>query len=208
MMFALNGSIFNQRHPWWHHVVYQLLFGMNCVFVSNQLYNEYVQFKSEGNFVKYLTNYWNLNDLVYLFLNPLLLISNLFELMPLESLRLIAAISSIFLFVKVIDWLRLFDATAFYVSLMLQTVYSIRWFMIIMIIWWMTFGTAFYILNMTRLDKDPESAIVPDVYGVWFLDALQNQYELGLGEFQLEQFGEGGDVIFIYFLFAMATFLI
>jgi hypothetical protein len=56
-----------------------------------------------------------------------------------------------------------------------------------MIVWYMMFGTAVYILN---LGLSAEEAIITHVFGFWFLDAFQHQYELGLGEFQLEAYGE------------------
>ena len=70
------------------------------------------------------------------------------------------------------DWLRLFDSTAFFIRLMMQTIASTRFFMIIMIIWYMTFGTAFYILNLSSKSDDDD--FVPDMFGVWFLDAFSS----------------------------------
>ena len=61
-----------------------------------------------------------------------------------------AAIASISIWIKLLDWLRLFDRTAFFVSLTENTVRSIGWFLVIMALWYMTFGTAFYIVNMSR----------------------------------------------------------
>lgn len=49
--------------------------------------------------------------------------------------------------------------------------------MIIMGVWYMTFGTAFYIINMNR----PDNSLVPDISGLWVFDAFENMYELGLG---------------------------
>ena len=54
---------------------------------------------------------------------------------------------------KMLDWLRLFNSTAFFVGLITETIYDIRWFFLIMVIWYMTFGTAFYILNLQRTDE-------------------------------------------------------
>ena len=156
---------------------------MGCVFVENQVISEYFQFKAEKIKAKYLFNFWNVMDWTYLGLNIVLLVNDLADLIELPHLRRMAVVSVMCLFMKFFDWLRLFDETAFYVSLMFHTIYSIQWFMLIMVIWWMAFGTAFQIINKNRLDEDPESSVVPHSNGAWLFDALQNQYELGLSEF-------------------------
>ena len=96
------------------------------------------------------------------------------------------------------DWLRLFNETAFFVGLTVETIYDIRWFIVIMVIWYITFGTAFYIINLKRTDQkefdvygnkeDVSAKFVPENFKVWFLDAMSNQYELSLGEFQVEAY--------------------
>ena len=70
------------------------------------------------------------------------------------------------------------------------------------------FGTAFYILNLGRVGTD--ESVVPDVSSIWILDAFINQYELGLGEFQIDSYREskGHQSFFIYTLFIISTFLI
>ena len=104
-----------------------------------------------------------------------------------------------------IDWLRLFDATAFYISLTTSTIYSIRHFMIIMGVWYLTFGTAFFVLSLPD-EKD----IVPTITGVGFIDSFESMYELGLGEFDTEGYGtdDGSSYYLCYTLFLGATFLI
>ena len=92
-----------------------------------------------------------------------------FNLYSFRIQRLVAAITSIPLWFKVLDWLRLFDSTAFYVKLIITTVYGIRYFIIIMFLWYMLFGTAFYLLN---LDRDEETSVMPARTGFWVTDAL------------------------------------
>ena len=60
--------------------------------------------------------------------------------------------------------------------------------MIIMFVWYMTFGTAFYIINLNRHDN----SLVPDISSFWAFDAFENMYELGLGEFNTEPYMSGG----------------
>ena len=79
------------------------------------------------------------------------------------------------LWLKVLDWLRVFPTTSFYISLIIETVVDIRPFLVIMGIWYMMFGTAFYLLSFNRSE---ENALVPDISPIWLFDAFQTQYEL------------------------------
>ena len=97
-----------------------------------------------------------------------------------------AAFSICFLWFKVFDWLRLFSGTAFFIELIKETLMSIRYFLLILFVWYMMFGTAFYILSMS-LDSNE---LVPNVSPFWFFDAFISIYELGLGEFQVEVYRE------------------
>ena len=81
-------------------------------------------------------------------------------------------------------------------------------FLIIMIVWYMTFGTAFYIVNLSRVTEDGK--FIDDITGIWFIDAFESQYELGLGEFKLDNYNNDGSyqVKLCYILFIGSTFLI
>ena len=68
---------------------------------------------------------------------------------------------------------------------MTETVRSTKYFMIIMGVWYMTFGTAFFLINLNR---DDDSSIMPSIFGFWVFDSFESMYELGLGEFQLDNY--------------------
>ena len=54
-----------------------------------------------------------------------------------------------------------------------------------------------------------EKAIVPNISNFWVFDAFINQYELGLGEFEIDSYREADNQKFlIYLLFVLSTFLI
>ena len=80
--------------------------------------------------------------------------------------------------------MRLFDKTSFYIRLIEDTVKCIGHFMIIMMIWYLTFGTAFYIL---ALNQDDEDYMVISS-GFWLVNALESAYLLGFGEFNLDAY--------------------
>ena len=152
-------------------------------------------------------DFWNMNDLTYLILNLVVMFMNLVDHDgTLEKQRTLASVSVCFLWFKVFDWLRLFDGTAFFIKLIEETLTSIRAFLIIMVVWYMMFGSAIYILDMSL---PAEQSIMPEVSNLWVLDAFQNQYELSLGEYQLESYEEAESRrLMLYVLFFASTFLI
>ena len=91
----------------------------------------------------------NLIDLTYIVLNFVVLILYFFDdETSLDTLRTIAAISYCALWLRVFEWLRLFDSTAFFIKLIVMTFDYITYFMIIMIVWYMMFYSALDILNI------------------------------------------------------------
>lgn len=96
---------------------------------------EVVQFIAEGKSIKkYLFNAWNLVDLVKLSLTSFLTINSLigwfverswFDMKFVQALRILAAFDSFLLVLKIFDWMRLFDNTAFYMSLLAATLREI-----------------------------------------------------------------------------------
>lgn len=128
---------------------------------------------------------------------------------------MLAAISCLFIWIKVLDWLRLFDKFAFFMDLITKTLGSIKIFIWIMLICYMLFGTSYYILDMSRGTKqfdNPEDSdqIIDPIFGnIWFLNVFENQYELGLGEFKTGEMANGDvNVILCYILFILATFFV
>lgn len=142
---------------------------------------------SKWDFKNHFNKYWNVNDAIYLTFNIIILLTNLTYSMTLDHQRVIAAFASIFMWLKVLDWLRLFDDTAFFISLIKETMNGIVSFLIIMVVWYMTFGTAFYMINLSR-KQGSDGDFISGNYGVWILDAFESQYELGVGEYALDAY--------------------
>ena len=110
--------------------------------------------------------------MTYLILNTVVIKFNVFDHEDtLNIQRIIAAFSACFLWLKVVDWLRLFSGTAFFISLIGRTFVSIQAFIIVIFVIYMMFGTAFYILN---LGLPSEEAIMPGVFDFWVLDAFES----------------------------------
>ena len=79
---------------------------------------------------------------------------------------------------KAFYWLKLFSSTSFYIRLIIETLYDVRYFIILFIFILMTFGNAFLIM-----DQDREQKYVQDYFGVAVFNVLFDQYLLSLGEF-------------------------
>lgn len=100
--------------------------------------------------------------------------------------------------------MRLFSETAFYVKLIEETIYDIRYFLILFVTILMTFGNALMIMNSGRGE---ENALYSDVFSINFINSIMNQYMLSLGEFDTENFGDKSEDPIIWILFITTTFI-
>ena len=132
---------------------------------------------AEDNSWNYLLDWYNWVDMAYLLMSGMLIIVTIFgddANIDVALQRTIAAFSTMFLWLKVIDWMRLFSKTAFYVHLIIQTIIDTMPFMIVMGVWFMTFGTSFFLLDYNR--QSDEGEIVQSVFSFWAMNAFLNQY--------------------------------
>ena len=142
----------------------------------------------------YLLDPWNWVDIIHLFMNSGLILMSLYcYLMRIEiedGVRTWAAIAAFMTWMKFFDWLRLFDSTAFFIRLMTKTIYSIRYFLPVMLIWYMAFSCAFWIIDLNKAANDDEY-VLGHITRLWVFDAFEYTYKLGLGEFSLDGQSEG-----------------
>jgi len=134
------------------------------------------------------------------------------ESMKIEELRLIGAVAGLFLWFQIVFWLRLFDNTAQYVSLVLRTVGAIFSFMIVMIMMMFAFGTATYILQLNRIyggSGEDELLFRYQAGDYMYYSSIINQYLIVLGDFEgmnLNNKNEVGEAMATIF-FTLSTFL-
>ena len=77
-------------------------------------------------------NFWNFLDVISLLCSLAVTLCILLKAVEsTEMLRLLAAVASLCQVSKILDWLRLFDSTAFYIHLLGQAIYDIKEFLII-----------------------------------------------------------------------------
>ena len=130
----------------------------------------------------------------------------LFDLISIEFLRMMASLASCTILLKVFDWLLLFEDTAFYILLLEQTIKGISHFLILLVIALSMFGIPLVILNQNRKDED-DKAIIESLVNFWVFDMLVNQYLLALGEFSIDKFASGPQTVLCYAFFIAATFI-
>ena len=82
----------------------------------------------------------------------------------------------------VLDWLRLFDTTSFYVTLIIKTIVDIGSIAFIIVVILVYSGCALYMLEQNSSFSDDSSVINP-IFENFFIDSFLNQYLLMLGEF-------------------------
>ena len=100
-------------------------------------------------------------------------------------MRTLSALVAIVIWIKVFDWFRIFDATSFYMKLLMMTIQDILPFFIIFPVFLMTFGTALLMLSTNRTEKDK---LIEHYVDNWIVNALINQYLLSLGDYNLDNF--------------------
>ena len=103
---------------------------------------------------------------------------------------------------KLFDWLRLFEDTGFYVLLVEETLYDIRFFLLLLLTTLMMFGVPLVMLDANSND---EKEIIEGTFNFWIADLVYNQYMLSLGEFGLDNFGDHPQAILAYLFFVAST---
>ena len=88
------------------------------------------------------------------------------EITSMENQRVMAAFSTLFLWIKVLDWLKLFDSTSFFIKLIEDTIADIGAFMIIVVVALFMFGMPMFILQMNRTE---DNAVVEEIFGKNFV---------------------------------------
>ena len=193
----------NETHT---DLMYWVLGGITFVLWCNQMRNELHQIAGLKNKCEYLTDVWNINDFISLVLTLIIVLTSVEHepLIAIGHLRALAAVASCTLMVKVFDWLRLFENTAFYILLVQETMKDIKAFLILLLTTLMMFGIPMVMLDLNRTE---ENALVDPTFGFWLLNLLLNQYMLALGEFNMDNFADQPQSLMCFFFFISATFI-
>ena len=115
----------------------------------------------------------NYFDLFQFIANIFIILVTIFEIdyFSLYFMRTLSSLVAIVMWVKVFDWFRIFDATSFYIKLIMMTLQDILPFFIIFPVFLLTFGTALLILSYNSTAEDE---IIDDYVGNEIFNALIN----------------------------------
>jgi len=93
---------------------------------------------------------WNWMDMPLILTTALILIAIVPQetMIEIDYLRPEAAIVSCLLLLKLYNWMRLFDSTAFYIKLVRVTLWDIRFFVILILTAVAAFGIPLIVLNL------------------------------------------------------------
>ena len=132
----------------------------------------------------YLYSPYNWNDLFQYLVTVFIIVINLFwkSGIALEQERNLCAFVLISQGAKmVLDWLRLFDNTSFYVTLILKTIRDIGYIAVIIVIILVYIGSAMYMLQLNSDQSVADAAIITPIFNSFLVDSMINQYLLMLG---------------------------
>ena len=124
--------------------------------------------------MEYLTSAWNWFDIIWLTLTPTVIILSLQNdpTVAVETLRMMAALSSFALMVALFSWLRLFHELSFYILLITETLWEIKEFMLLLLVTLMMFGMPMIMLSYNAADENAE--LIDGVFSFWLSNMLVN----------------------------------
>jgi len=210
-----NSSNVPQKYETAQFIVGCIFFALNIFFFGYEV----IQMKKKGLYT-YMTDFYNYIDLAAAVLSFIVILNNSTNLIELNDVAKWIAVSIAFILFKVFYWLRFFDATCHYVRLILDSMFSVRYFFLLFFIILLAFGAPLYFLSRSRASISEEQAeaeglepeeygpLVSDHIGIVLLDIAFNMYLLALGEFESMDNYDGVDSGFIWLIFFLATFVV
>ena len=105
------------------------------------------------------------------------------------------------------DWLRLFDSTSFYVTLILRTFVDIAHFLLITLILLIYLGNAMYMLHLNADHDRIHTDIIEPVFGNLLIDSTLNQFNLMIGEYNTTGFEKHSSPALCYALFVITVII-
>ena len=151
----------------------------------------------------YFSDLWNYLDLIPILLMDLTLVLDWLEYFP-EVQRPLLAICSLMLWFKFMYYLRIFRKTSFFISMIIAVFRDIIYFIFILIIVCVAFGSSFYIISNQNRSDDPEQDlhfIDSYILGIFYA------YQIALGDFATDEFGQF-NLWLVWILFLLSTLFV
>ena len=151
--------------------MFRILLGLMALALqAYQLYHEIAQARRSSRLMEHFDNFWNYNDAVWLTLCPTVILLSMPTELPINSgaLTTISAFATFSMLIKVMDWMRIFNYTSFYIYLIVQTMRRISPFLLLMIISFFIFGIPMVMLDLNRVNNS-ETEVIPAVSATFWL---------------------------------------
>jgi len=202
---------------WWlyERLVEEVVLILSLYFVSL----ESSQMREDG--LEYFASIWNIIDIGPCIILPGLVVANLFGAFDnvatdeegghLEALSVSASAATLLLWLRFLYFLRIFEATGAYIRAIVEVIKDMKFFLLILMITMMSFGDSFKVMSLANIgletraelsnqnDEDASQFIEGGFFGSLFY-----AYLIGLGEFNLDDFGAVG-VLYCQLLFVVNT---
>ena len=107
----------------------------------------------------------------------------------------------------IVDWLRLFDNTSFYVTLILRTFTDIVYFLLIILLLLIYIGNAMYMLHLNADHEIEGSDIVIPIFGNLLIDSTLNQFNLMIGDYNTDGFTKHVSPALCYAIFIITVII-
>lgn len=172
--------------------------------------NEAKQFWSDK--MEYFTTIWNYLDIIPCVGVFTMIIMNFIAYGVEDATvtsRQIQAVTSLFMWLKVLYFLRIYKATGYYIHLISQTIFDMRFFALILAITVIAFGDAMYnisVSNPAEVDEKDKDNIATN-FMLSYFDGIIFTYRAMLGDFQnLDKFDTSNGTYLLWGMFLLFTF--
>ena len=162
--------------------------------------NEYLQLKHETSTIKYITSFWNYIDLI-----PLVLVLSALTLSAWVQFaesdiahwqRYLNAVASFFIWFKFLYFFRIFRTFGHLIKTIIEVINDMKVFMVILSMSILAFSGTFFILAQNNQGDQ--------VFVDSYIGSILQMFELMLGNFDSDKFGETGYFV-VYLMFALAS---
>lgn len=169
------------------------------------------QMKSSG--WEYFADVWNCIDITSACLN--LVFSGMFMsclitdtvVFSFADMHTVAAFACFFMWLKVFYWCRLFSSLAYYVKLIQQTIGDSLYFMFMVLVILISFGSFLYVSD--RMLDGTGKSYLGEYFNNKMVDSVVSVYMLGaLSDFDTGRYKVGQARYFVMFMFILATFIV
>lgn len=129
--------------------------------------------------------------------------------MPLKIAQ-ISSVMTIFIWIHLYFWLRIFSSTAIYVQIVTQTINDVKVFLLVFFICLAMFGNGKLVLSnfVDHFTEGQGSNLIPVATGVNVVDSVINEYVQSLGTFNIDVYNTyPGGFVLVWIYFFGTTFI-